>query len=124
MTKQKEKSEPIVYQTYSSKEFFDLERELEKYKETKSLLINFESKEREDITFVTTKGLQKWYIDNGALSDKDDWTIYNIPKYKELQNKLEQYENWQRRRSFAQSKGLESIDFGIGRLDTETSLQN
>ena len=102
MTKQqKEKPEPIVYQEYTSKDFFDLDREFEKYKETVSLPVKFGSEEREDCTFVTTKGLQRWYIDNGALSNKEEWTICNIPKYKELQNKLEQYDNWQRKKEYA-----------------------
>lgn len=95
---------------YTSKDFFDLDRELEKYKETKSLPIKKGSIEREDVIFVTTKGIQRWYIDHGALSDKEEWTICNIPLYKELQDKLEQYDNWQKRRTYAKKKELEGLE--------------
>jgi len=106
-----EYKKPIIEKIeYSSKEFFDLERELEKYKETKSLPIKKGSLEREDVTFVTTKGLQRWYIDNGGLADREEWTVCNIEKYKELQDKMEQYNNWQRRRDYAQKKELEGLE--------------
>lgn len=108
--KNKQSQQEIVKIEYTSKDFFDLERELEKYKETKSLPIKKGSDEREDVTFVTTKGLQKWYIDNGGLSDTEEWTVCNIYRFKELQDKMEQYENWQKRRAYAIKKELEGLE--------------
>lgn len=107
----KEQQEKVIIEKleYTSKEFFDLERELEKYKEIKSLLVKNGSIEKEDVTFVTTKGIQGWYIYNGGLSDVEEWIIKDIYKFKELQDKMEQYDNWQKRRAYAINKELENL---------------
>jgi predicted secreted acid phosphatase len=108
MTKQKEKPEPKVYPTYIAKDFFQMEAELEKF------AIDKEMKKKngtmEMVHFVPTKGVQQWYIDNGALSNREDWTVRDIPKFQELQEKMDQYNTWQRRREFAQKKELEGLE--------------
>jgi len=117
--KDKQPKVEVIKTEYTSKEFFDLERELEKYKETKLLPIGKGSKELEEVTFVTTKGLQKWYIDNGGLSNTEEWTVLDIYKFKELQDKMEQYDNWQKRRSYAIKKELESREDLINQMNID-----
>lgn len=95
------KKKESIYPVYIAKDFFALERELEKFAIDKELPISFNSKEREMVHFVPVTGVQQWYIQQGALSDRDNWTIKDIELFKELQDKLQQYYSWCRRREYA-----------------------
>lgn len=94
------KKKESIYPVYIAKDFFALERELEKFAIDKELPI-LKSKEKEMVHFVPVTGVQQWYISKGALSDRDNWTIKDIPLFKELQDQLQQYYSWCRRREYA-----------------------
>lgn len=107
MTKKQQEEVKIIKREYSSKDFFDLERELEKY------AIDKEQKIKGVMTmvhYVPVKGIQQWYIDNGALSNIDQWTVCNIFLFKELQEKMDQFNNWCRRREFAIKQELDGYE--------------
>lgn len=97
--KQEERIEK-VYPTYSARDFFEIKAELEKYAIDKELVGRDGIKKM--YHFVPVEGVQKWYIEKGALSDRSEWTIKDIPLYKELQEKMEQYDKWCRRVEYAQ----------------------
>lgn len=101
---QKEKN-IVEYPVYSAKDFFALQAELSEYeieKELPKIGGGFEK-----VKFIPVSGIQKWLIKEGALSDREEWTIKDIPLYRELQNKLEQYTYWCRRREYAQNQSLQ-----------------
>lgn len=98
--KQQEEKVEISYPTYTAKDFFIIKDELEKYALDKEFKEKDGSKKM--YHFVPVEGLQKWYIEKGALADREDWAVKNIPLYKELQDKMDQYENWNRRREYAE----------------------
>ena len=103
LTKRKENA--VEYPTYSAKDFFALQTELEEYAIDKELPKL--DRTMEMVHFVPVSGIQKWLIKQGALANREDWTVKDIPLYKELQNKLEQYTNWCRRREYAQNQSLQ-----------------
>jgi hypothetical protein len=86
------------YPVYTARDFFRIKEELNKFAIDKEFIIKGEKKM---IHFVSASGLQKWYIEKGALSDKEEWTVKNIPLFRELQDKIDQYNNWERRRDYA-----------------------
>lgn len=104
-----EYKKPVVEKpVYTSKDFFDMERELDKF------AIDKEFKKKDGtmqmIHYVPTDGLKQWYIEKGGLSNREAWTVLDIPKFQELQEKMDQYNNWCRRREFAQKKDLEGYE--------------
>jgi hypothetical protein len=104
------KKEAPDYPVYTAKDFFALEAELEKFAVDKELLKYRITNEKEIVHFVPSEGVQKWYISKGALANQEEWCIKDIPLYKELSNKLEQYYSWGRRREYAIKHQLE--DYG------------
>lgn len=110
----KEEKTEINKIIYTSREFFDLERELEKY------AIDKEQDIKGVMTmvhYVPVEGLKQWYIDNGGLSDYEEWTVLDISRFKELQDKMEQFNSWQNRREYAKKKELEDYDKMIDHFD-------
>lgn len=99
------KKEAPDYPVYTAKDFFALEAELEKFAVDKEL--PKADKSLEMVHFVPVEGVQKWLIEKGALSNRKEWTIKDISLYKELQDKLNQYDSWCRRREYAQNQSLQ-----------------
>jgi len=96
------KKKESIYPVYIAKDFFQMERELEKYAIDKKLLKPGNKKgERELVHFVPVQGIQSWYIEKGALSENKNWCIKDIALFRELQDKLYQYYSWCRRREYA-----------------------
>lgn len=95
--REKEKYVPD-YPVYTARDFFIIKEELNKFAIDKEFNIKGEKK---IIRFVPTEGLQKWFIEKGALSDTKEWTVKNVPLFKELRDKIDQYDNWERRRDYA-----------------------
>ena len=106
--KDKEVKEVIEYPIYTARDFFIIKEELEKYAIDKEFTERDGSKKI--YHFVPVEGLEKWYIEKGALSSLGGWTIKDIPLFKELQNKIEQYDKWSRRREYAQKNSLDYKD--------------
>jgi hypothetical protein len=98
--KKEEEKITIEYPVYTARDFFIMKDELEKY------AIDKELKKKDGtfgmVHFVPVVGVQKWYIEKGALADREDWAVKNIPLFKELQDKMEQYDRWCRRVEYAQ----------------------
>jgi len=95
------KKKETIYPVYTAKDFFQLERELEKYAIDKELPMVGNMKQKEMVHFVPVTGVQDWYIAQGALSANKNWCIKDIPLFKELQDKLNQYYSWCRKREYA-----------------------
>lgn len=102
---QTRKKNIVKYPTYSAKDFFVLQKELSEYEVEKDLPLLKGGFEK--VKFVPVEGIQKWLIKQGALSNREEWIIKDISLYRELQDKLEQYASWCRRREYAQNKSLE-----------------
>ena len=98
MPKIQEKQKQIVeqFQQLTKQELHALDNELEKYSVTKPLELHGKSK---DVTYLDNKGMIRWFYDNGATNEK--FFIKDIPKFRYLQNKLEQYSTWIRKKEFA-----------------------
>ena len=110
------KKETPRYPVYVAKDFFALESELAKFAIDKELPIVGNINKKEMVHFVPVQGVQQWYIEKGALHSRIDWCNKDIPLYLELQNKLEQYYSWCRRREYAQKHSLEDYS----KMATET----
>jgi hypothetical protein len=106
--KQQEEEVTVTYPTYTAKDFFEIKAELEKYAIDKE----FEEKDgsKKMVHFVPASGLRDWYILKGGLAPREEWTVRDIPLFKELQDKISQYENWCRRREYAQTHAPEYKD--------------
>lgn len=86
------------YPVYTARDFFIIKEELNKFAIDKEFNIKGEKK---IIRFVPAEGLQKWFIEKGGLSDTKEWKVKNVPLFKELRDKIDQYDNWERRRDYA-----------------------
>lgn len=111
---QTRKKNIVKYPTYSAKDFFVLQKELSEYEVEKDLPLLEGGSEK--VKFVPVEGIQKWLIKQGALLNREEWIIKDIPLYRELQDKLEQYASWCRRREYAQKHSLEDYN----KMATET----
>ena len=98
INKAEERREKLNIPTYTAKDFFAMEAELEKFAIDKAQMIKGELTM---VHYVPVEGIQRWYINNSGLSDHEEWTVLNILKFRELQEKMEQYNNWIRRKEFA-----------------------
>jgi hypothetical protein len=98
INKKEERIEKPNKPIYTAKDFFAMEAELEKFAIDKAQMIKGELKMAH---YVPVEGIQRWYINNGGLSDHEEWIVLNILKFRELQEKMEQYNNWIRRKEFA-----------------------
>ncbi len=107
ITYQEKKRRILNIPTYTAKIFFELKDELDKYKTEKELSIKGNEKNKEKIKGIFVEGIQKWYVDKGALSENKEWVIKDISKYRELNEKLNQFYDWCHRREYAQNKSLE-----------------
>jgi len=103
------KKKESIYPVYTAKDFFALEAELEKFAVDKELPF-FDSDKREIKHFVSTEGIQQWLIEKGALSNKKEWCVKNILLFKELEDKLQQYSFWCRKREYAIKHQNEDYD--------------
>ena len=107
MSKQTEpKNEEVESIIYESRDFFAIEAELEKFAIDKEQTIKGV---KQMVHFVPVEGIQKWYIMQGGLADREEWAVRDISLFKELQNKMEQYDKWQRRRSYAQRMNQQEV---------------
>ena len=96
---------------YTTRDFQELNSELEKYKINKKFKIN--QKDRE-VRYVPVEGLKKWYFDKGATTK--DFAVINIPLFRELQEKLSQLNMWEKKKEYAikmQLKDYEKMEAPI-----------
>lgn len=99
---------------YNGKDFHILEDELEKYTIERNLTIAGETRM---VKYVPKDGLTQWYADNGATTE--DFSIKDIPKFKLLQDKLNQYYDWLRRKEYAIKMQAEQFDEMVGVVNTD-----
>jgi hypothetical protein len=112
--REKEK-QTSIFPVYTAKEFFPLEAELESYK------IDIPTYPGNNgVAYMGNEGLWKYYFDNGALSKRrymNGWTVSDIDKFKEVQNKLDQFNNWLRRKEYAIKMQGKDYDTLVDQID-------
>lgn len=107
--RQKEK-QVSIFPVYTAREFFPFEAELEEYKIDIPTYPGNDGK-----SYFGIEGQWKYFFDNGALSKQrymDTWCVSNIEKYKELQDKINQFNFWSRKKEYAikmQGEGYETL---------------
>jgi hypothetical protein len=101
MSKFKEKEKKVYrkeYPIYSNQELRELEKDLEKYRITKTL------SNGEVISYCDTV---QYLVAEGAM--RDERTVRDIPKYEELQDKLGQLNNLQKKTEYAKKMEVEQL---------------
>ena len=120
---EREKEKYVInYPVYTARDFFIIKDELDKYAIDKEFLIKGEKK---IIHFVPTEGLQKWFIEKGVLSNRKEWSVQNIPLFRELRDKIDQYYNWERRRDYAiKTQGSKEYESLVDQMDLNLSIDD
>lgn len=106
---QDQKREELNMPVYTTEDFKQLETELDKYCIDKELTISGESRM---VRYVPKEGMVKWFNDNGATNE--EFAIRDISKFKLLQDKLDQYYNWIRRKEFASRMQYQNYESIVG----------
>ena len=83
------------YPTYSVQELMLLENELKPYRIEKQSTYDRSRK----VQYVPVDGLNKFYCDKGVTDSKG--VITDLSAFLKLDNKMEQYQNWKRKKEYA-----------------------
>lgn len=91
-----QKREELNMPIWTPKELKEFDAELDPYMIEKELTLRGETRM---VRYIPKEGWEKFYFDKGICSK--DFAIKDILKFRLMQDKIEQYHDWIRRKDFA-----------------------